>query len=115
MLPLYPALTARNHRENAEKQKEHFTGEDYIAKSPAAPTLYLVFSYKEKTPATASKGTFYGGERTFYGGIGTFYGGIGTFYGGKIFFSTAEKASICKAFRAFRSRSKNPNILSIDY
>lgn len=101
MLPLYPALTARNHRKNAEKQKEHFTGEDYIAKSPAAPTLYLVFSYKEKTPATASKGTFYGGERTFYGGIGTFYGGIGTFYGGENILFDSRKSQYLQGFPGF--------------
>lgn len=50
MLPLHPVLTARNHRKSAEKQKEHFTQEDYIAENPAAPALYLVFAYKEKTP-----------------------------------------------------------------
>ena len=93
-----------------EKQKEHFTQEDYLAGSPAAPPLYLVFAYEEKPPATASKGTFHSGKGTFYSGIGTFHSGKGTFYSGKIFFSTPEKPSNSKAFRAFCSRSKNPNI-----
>ena len=85
------------------------------AGSPAAPPLYLIFAYKEKPPATASKGTLHSGKGTFYSEIGTFLSGKGTFYSGKIFFLTPEKTSNSKAFRAFCSRSKNPNILSIDY
>lgn len=85
-----------------------------IAETPAAPALYLVFSAcKKKTPAP-ERGTFYVGIRTFYVGKGTFHVGIRTFYVGRKNFQIPQKPSIYKAFRAFRSLSKNPNILSID-
>ena len=60
--------------------------------------------------ARKAKGTFYSGIGTFHSGKGTFHSGKGTFHSGKIFFSTPEKPSYSKAFRAFCSRSKNPNI-----
>ena len=78
-----------------------------INEKPPLPALYLVLSAcKREAPAPD--------PRTFYVGIRTFYVGIRTFYVGEKIFTKPQNPSNIKAFRAFRSRSKNPNILSID-